>query len=64
MRFIEKINFKISGGGMSPEPPSVPAPSVLYPISAGPTRIASAVPVCGYVVWQLLSELVGYVHRV
>ena len=35
MCVLEKLNFKISRGIMSPDPPSVLAPPVLNPLSAG-----------------------------
>ena len=31
MCILEKFNFKISPGSMSPDLPSVPAPSEIYP---------------------------------
>ena len=37
MCILEKLNFKISGGSMPPDPPSVLAPSALVPSFAGPT---------------------------
>ena len=37
MCVLEKVNFKISRGSMSPEPLSVLAPPVLDPLSAGST---------------------------
>ena len=37
MCVLEKLNFKISRGSMSPDPPSELAPPVLDPLSAGST---------------------------
>ena len=37
MCVLEKPNFKICRGSMPPNPPSVLAPLVLDPLSAGPT---------------------------
>ena len=37
MCVLEKLNFKISRGSMPPDPPSVFAPPVLDPLSAGST---------------------------
>ena len=37
MCILEKLNFKIFRGGMSPDPPSVLAPLALDPIFAGLT---------------------------
>ena len=37
MCVLEKLNFKISRGSMPPDPPSVLAPPVLDPLSAGST---------------------------
>ena len=38
MCIFEKLNFNIFWGSMPPDPPSVPVPSVLDPILAGPTQ--------------------------
>ena len=37
MCVLEKLNFKISRGSMPPDPPTVLAPPVLDPLSAGST---------------------------
>ena len=37
MCVLEKLDFKISRGGMPPDPPSVLMPPVLGPLSAGST---------------------------
>ena len=37
MCVLERLNFKISRGSMPPDPPSVLAPPVLDPLSAGST---------------------------
>ena len=37
MCVLEKLNFKISRGGMPPDPPSVLAPLLLDPLLAGST---------------------------
>ena len=37
MCVLEKLNFKISRGSMTPDPPSVLAPPVLDPLSARST---------------------------
>ena len=37
MCVLEKLNFKISRGSMPPDPPSVPVPPALDPLSAGST---------------------------
>ena len=37
MCILEKLNFKISQGNMSPVPPSVLPPSARVPIFSGPT---------------------------
>ena len=37
MCILEKLNFKISRGTMPPDPPTVFAPPVLDPLSAGST---------------------------
>ena len=37
MCVLEKLNFKISRGSVPPDPPSVLAPPVIDPLSAGST---------------------------